>query len=190
MVALQSALTARENELAYAKKLLEKNGLLPAGADLQNLARRTGGMTGQDWSVAKSGARLFIELTVAAMLALGAYVYFPRAVTLMPYEWQEHIASATETVRAVLGQPSSTAKSAAIPEVGRPVATVMKSVNLRSTASTKGTVVRTLTRGTKVVMAETMGNWTMVETADGVKGWVFGTYIAQAPDHPSTARAK
>jgi hypothetical protein len=27
-----------------------------------------------------------------------------------------------------------------------------------------------------------MGNWTMVETADGVKGWVFGTYIAQAPD--------
>lgn len=52
------------------------------------------------------------------------------------------------------------------------------SLNLRSSASTSGTVIGTLVKGETVTILSTSGSWYNVKTSIGKIGWVSSTYVS------------
>ena len=65
------------------------------------------------------------------------------------------------------------------------MATVVRGVNMRQTASAKADVVFTLKKGAKVEILSTLGKWTEVGVKDqngaAARGWVFNTYLQADP---------
>lgn len=60
------------------------------------------------------------------------------------------------------------------------------SLNVRSSASTSGTVVSSLSKGSYVTLISKSGNWWKVEYADGKYGYCHADYISTASGTPAT----
>src|SRR5581483_9565501 len=71
------------------------------------------------------------------------------------------------------------------------MATVVRGVNMRKTASAKADVVFTLKKGVQVEILSTSGKWTEagVKGPDGAvtRGWVFNTYLQASGLQPDAA---
>ena len=50
-------------------------------------------------------------------------------------------------------------------------------VNFRDAPSPQGSIVRTLSRGTPVILTDKRGNWVGLQLYDGRSGWVFKDYV-------------
>lgn len=59
-------------------------------------------------------------------------------------------------------------------------------LNVRSSASTSGTVVSSLSKGSYVTLMSKSGNWWRVEYADGKYGYCHADYISTATGTPAT----
>ena len=56
---------------------------------------------------------------------------------------------------------------------------VKKNANIRSKASTKSTIIRTVKKGTKVEYLGKSGNWLNIKLSTGVTGWIFRDLVAE-----------
>lgn len=193
IAALQATIAERETELTYARSMLESNGLIRPGGDLKKLAGA--GRKLPQWTGGLGGARVIFELSLVTVLAVAAFVYFPRAIALLPDSWQENIASATSSLQSSLGgtpedSSTSSAKTASSAQAA-PVAELTHSANLRIAPSGKAGVTATLARGTSVVTVEQSGSWTRVRVGDSKQqGWVYTAYLkAAAPEKPAPVQA-
>lgn len=61
-------------------------------------------------------------------------------------------------------------------------------LNVRSSASTSGTVVSSLSKGSYVTLMSKSGNWWKVEYADGKYGYCHADYIKTATGTPATVK--
>lgn len=61
-------------------------------------------------------------------------------------------------------------------------------LNVRSSASTSGTVVSSLSKGSYVTLMSKSGNWWRVEYADGKYGYCHADYISTATGTPATVK--
>lgn len=61
-------------------------------------------------------------------------------------------------------------------------------LNVRSSASTSGTVVSSLSKGSYVTLMSKSGNWWRVEYADGKYGYCHADYIKTATGTPATVK--
>ncbi len=177
---LQATLAERETEITYARSMLESNGLLRPGGDLKKLAGA--GRKLPQWTGGLGGARVIFELSLVTVLAVAAFVYFPRAIALLPDSWQDNIASATSSLQSTLGgtpdDSSASSAKAASSAQATPTAELTHSANLRIAPSGKAGVTATLARGTSVVTIEKSGSWTRVRVGDSKQqGWVYTAYL-------------
>lgn len=186
---LQATLAERETELTYARSMLESNGLLTPGGDIKKLAGS--GRKLPQWTGGLGGARVIFELSLVTVLAVAAFVYFPRAIALLPDSWQENIESATSSLQSTLGgtpDSSSSSTPTASTAQAAPTAELTHSANLRIAPSGKAGVTATLARGTSVVTVEQSGSWTRVRVGDSKQqGWVFTAYLKPTtPEKPAS----
>lgn len=63
------------------------------------------------------------------------------------------------------------------------------SLNVRSSASTSGTILTSLTKGTYVTLLSKSGNWWRVEYAKGRYGYCSADYIAEVPSYNARTTA-
>ncbi len=69
--------------------------------------------------------------------------------------------------------------------------TVSASVlNLRSDPGTSSKVIGSMTRGDKLSILESSGDWLKVKTSDGETGWAYGQYIALSKDSDDNTSVK
>jgi NTP pyrophosphatase (non-canonical NTP hydrolase) len=186
LVALHAALAERDNELAYARASLDQRG---------HQVKTFKGTAQRDAASRRRAAGGFmLQVAVTVGLVVATFVYYPTIVGLLPYEWQQSIANATASVDQAMGtvQPPTVAAAPA-PTDSAPLvrsATVTHGANLRNAASAKAKALTLLPKGASVAILQSQGNWTEVRAEGGLQGWVFGSYLAEAPVADTSKSAK
>jgi chromosome segregation ATPase len=122
------------------------------------------------------------DVAAVAVLAAVVVVAYPTIQPLLPHD-----------VRAAIGRAPGSAPSVSAPSSpAQRSALVTAEVNLRSGPSRNAGVITTLPRGMNVTVIDGRGDWMLVEVEGDARagqrqGWVFGSFVQDAPELRSTA---
>ena len=204
ITAFQNLLVGREAELAQARASIEQLRMQywPEANVRASTAWAEGGI--EEQSVRRANLRLVRDVVVVVSLVMSLVLFWPKMVSLMPYEMRAGISDAAGSLglnmNGAVAPMAETQAPPAPPPAPKETAFVDRSVNLRATPSTNGAVVQRLTKGASVTIGARQGSWTEVEVTglDGKirQGWVFSSYLsggtgvaAPAPSRPAPVRA-
>lgn len=198
VTALQNVLVGREAELAQARASIEQLRMQywPEANVRASSAWAEGGI--EEQSVRRANLRLVRDVVVVVSLVMSLVLFWPKMVSLLPYEVRAGISDAAGSVGlnvngAVAPVAETPAAVEAAPVAQKETAIVDRGVNLRATPSTNGAVVQRLAKGATVTVGARQGSWTEVEITglDGKlrQGWVFSSYLSGVSAAPAPVAA-
>jgi hypothetical protein len=183
---LQATLAEREKELAHARLSMETR--IPASRPKtfqQRDPERSSSRPVISQQTRKS-SRLPRDIIAVGLIAAVAVVILPR--------WEDFIPESVWNMFGMTTQVVQAPQTAPTPPVPQPpnnleanaplMATIVRSVNVRSDSSKAADIVATLERGVTVAVIGQHGNWTKVRLdADKTKvqqGWIYNSFLKAA----------
>jgi len=184
LAAVQTALLARETELAYARSAMGQSRERPTPETKIVLRTTRGWGAGERMEPkppARAGRRPTRDIVLAACVVVAAILLYPWIEPLVPESWRSNIAAITAG-----NEPIAPAESLSHAPPQEHMALVVRGANLRAGPSATAPVISTLQRGLQVATLEQRGNWMLVQIGgengktQPRRGWVFSTFLKDA----------
>ena len=183
---LNDEIAMLQTMLAHAKRELAV--LRPAGEPVDHSTQQSANKKTEGDAKSKGGRSLFRETVVVVAVLMAAIIFAPQIASRLPYEWQAALPAFLLDNQSAGGDLDLILQKLAVPHHDRPVAVVIRPVNLRRGPSIKADNVTVLAKGTKVTEIERHGGWThvMLREASGNRaprqGWVYNSYLKPKAD--------